>query len=138
MNLNFINTNHSNPLDDESTTEVCIANISPKERKKRLKFAITQLVLTLILLSLLIYLDLPSLWRLPLFFMFAAATSSFFQWRDKTCVALALRNTRHISDKEEKVEDKSEAHQINKQAWKVILKGALTAMAIMIVVMLIP
>ena len=69
---------------DEGETEVCIANISPKERKKRLNFAIKYFVFTLLILIVLLALDLNPLWRLPLFFMFAASGSSFFQWRDKT------------------------------------------------------
>ncbi len=51
MNLNFssTNTNQLNPLGDEGATEVCIANISPKERKKRLDFAIRQGVIAVVL-----------------------------------------------------------------------------------------
>ncbi|MBL8097991.1 MAG: hypothetical protein JNK81_02360 [Anaerolineales bacterium] len=86
MNLNFssTNTNQLNPLGDEGANEVCIANISPKERKKRLDFAIRQGVIAVMLLVALLYFDVHVLWRLPLFFVFAAATSSYFQWRDKT------------------------------------------------------
>jgi hypothetical protein len=69
---------------NEGQTEVCIANISPKERKKRLNFAIQNLVFTLSILAVLLILDVNPLWRLPLFFMFVASGSSFFQWRDKT------------------------------------------------------
>lgn len=86
MNLNFssTNTNQLNPLGDEGANEVCIANISPKERKKRLDFAIRNFAFTLILLIPLIYFDVNPLWRLALFLPLAASTSSFFQWRDKT------------------------------------------------------
>lgn len=68
----------------EETTEVCIANISPKERKKRLDFAIKQFLFTVVILIPLIYFDINPLWRLPLFFMFASSAVTFFQWRDKT------------------------------------------------------
>ena len=64
--------------------EVCIANISPKEQRKRLMFAIRQLVVTLVVLGVLISLELDPLWRLPLFFMFSASTVSYFQVREKT------------------------------------------------------
>jgi hypothetical protein len=43
-----------------------------------------------------------------------------------------------MTDKKEKIEDESEANQIKKQARKVIIKGNLVAMGIMILVMLIP
>ena len=72
------------PEEGEGETEVCIANISPKERKKRLNFAIQNLILTLSILAILLILDVNPLWRLPLFFMFASSASSFFQCRDKT------------------------------------------------------
>lgn len=64
--------------------EVCIANISPYERRKRLMFAIRQFAVTLILLGVLILLELNPLWRLPLFFLLSASTVSYFQSRDKT------------------------------------------------------
>jgi predicted nucleic acid-binding Zn ribbon protein len=84
MNLNFASTNQLNPLGDEVATEVCIANISPKERKKRLNFAIQYFVFTFIILAILLILDVNPLWRLTLFLPLASSTSSFFQWRDKT------------------------------------------------------
>jgi hypothetical protein len=87
MNLNFTstNTNQLDPLGNhQGATEVCIANISPKERKKRLDFAIRNLIFALSILALLLILDINPLWRLPLFLLFVASASSFFQWRDKT------------------------------------------------------
>lgn len=86
MNMNFSNSNANqlNPLGDDGVGEVCIANISPKERKKRLDFAIRQFVFSIGILAVLLYFDVHVLWRLPLFFLFAASAASFFQWRDKT------------------------------------------------------
>lgn len=86
MNLNFssTNTNQLNPLGDEGANEVCIANISPKERKKRLDFAIRNFVFTSVILIILLVLDVNPLWRLTLFLPLVSSTSSFFQWRDKT------------------------------------------------------
>jgi hypothetical protein len=43
-----------------------------------------------------------------------------------------------MTDKKEKIEDESVDKQIKKQAQKVILKGVLLAMGIMVLVMLIP
>jgi hypothetical protein len=64
--------------------EVCIANISPLERQKRLMFGIRQLILTLFILAVLILLHLNPLWRLSLLFLFWAAAVGYFQARDKT------------------------------------------------------
>lgn len=70
--------------EDKDVGEVCIANISPLERQKRLTFGILQLISTLIILGILIVLHVNPLWRLPLLFMFWAAAVGYFQARDKT------------------------------------------------------
>ena len=80
----FAGSNHNSFSQQEEVGEVCIANISPKERIKRVRFAIRQLVITLLVLSALVLLDVNPLWRLPLFFMFSAATTSYIQALDKT------------------------------------------------------
>ena len=69
---------------EQETGEVCIANISPLERQKRLKFGIWQFVSTLVILGILMFLHLNPLWRLPLLFLFWAAAVGYFQARDKT------------------------------------------------------
>ena len=77
---------NSNGFSDENqeTGEVCIANISPFERKLRLRFAIRQFVITCVILVAMIALHLNPLWRLLLFFLFSASAVSYFQVRDKT------------------------------------------------------
>lgn len=74
----------SSSRQEEEIGEVCIPNISPFERRKRLMFAIQQFIITLVVLGVLIVLGLNPLWRLPLLFMFSASTVSYFQARDKT------------------------------------------------------
>lgn len=72
-----------NPDGNESA-DVCIANISPKERQMRKQFGVTQIVFGIIILAALLLLGVDKAWRLPLFFMFAAGASSIFQALDKT------------------------------------------------------
>ncbi len=72
-----------NPEGNEPT-DVCIANISPKERQMRKQFGIAQIVLGIVVLAVLLLLGADNAWRLPLFFMFAAGASSIFQALDKT------------------------------------------------------
>ena len=64
--------------------EACIANISPLERQKRLRFGIGQFIFSLVILGILIVLHLNPLWRLLLLFMFWASAVGYFQARDKT------------------------------------------------------
>jgi hypothetical protein len=69
---------------EANVSEVCIANISPWERRKRLIFAIQQFIVTLVVLGIMIVLGLNPVWRLLLFLLFSAATVSYFQALDKT------------------------------------------------------
>jgi hypothetical protein len=69
--------------DDQGSGEVCIANISPRERLKRLVGGLIPFALALGILSWQMSRDVNRLWRLPLFILFVAAASGFFQWRDK-------------------------------------------------------
>ncbi len=62
----------------------CIANISPRERLKRLIGGVIPFILALAILTWLIVIQASLWWRLLLFLPFAAATYGFFQWRDKT------------------------------------------------------
>ena len=62
----------------------CIPNISPLERRKRQQFGVGQFVVTLLVLGVLIITGVNPLWRLLLFFMFSAATTSYIQALDKT------------------------------------------------------
>lgn len=70
--------------EDQEVGEVCIPNISPRERKKRVRFAIHYFIFTLVVLSALLVFDVNPLWRLSLFFMFSASTTSYIQALDKT------------------------------------------------------
>jgi len=67
-----------------SQGEVCLPNISPRERRKRLIGGVIQFAITLAILAALIATGADRLWRLPLFLLFWGAASGFFQWRDKT------------------------------------------------------
>lgn len=67
-----------------ATTDVCIANISPQERLKRLAGGVIPFAIAIGILAWLILSDANRLWRLPLYVLFWAAATGFFQWRDKT------------------------------------------------------
>ena len=81
----FANTSFNNsPQTDEEGGEFCISNISPLERQKRLRFGVSQFIVTLVILAILIAFGADRLWRFPLLFMFWAAAVGYFQARDKT------------------------------------------------------
>jgi hypothetical protein len=64
--------------------ELCIPNISVKERKRRLYSGLVMFVVGLAVLAVLLYFGVSQWWRLLLFPLFAGAATGFFQWRDKT------------------------------------------------------
>ncbi len=72
------------PGDHAKNGGVCVENISPRERLKRLIGGVIPFVIGLVILTWLISTNADRLWRLPLFFLFVAAAFGFFQWRDKT------------------------------------------------------
>ena len=80
----FTNSGSSSQQQGEEAGEVCIANISPRERQLRLRFGIQQFVITLVILGVLIVFDVNHFWRLPLLFMFWASAVGYFQARDRT------------------------------------------------------
>ena len=64
--------------------EVCIANISPRERRLRLVSGIVPTVIALVVLPILVGDSVNRWWRLLLLPLFWVAGSGYFQWRDKT------------------------------------------------------
>jgi hypothetical protein len=75
---------NSSSHQNEDGEDVCIANISPLERRKRLMFGVRQFIFTLVVLGTLIALHLNPIWRLPLLFLFWASAVGYFQAHDKT------------------------------------------------------
>lgn len=70
--------------DGNDSGNACIANISPRERKKRQQFGSLQIIFGVVILAILLLFGADKTWRLPLFFMFASGASSIFQALDKT------------------------------------------------------
>ena len=85
-NTTFFSIQQSNTpfQEDQEIGDVCIANISPRERQIRLRVAKWQLAIALVLLLAMIALQLDPIWRFLLFFIFSASGVGYFQARDKT------------------------------------------------------
>ena len=69
---------------DEEMGDVCIANISPAERRIRMRFGMIQFAISLVILVGLLAFGVNHFWRLLLFFPFSAAATGYFQAKDKT------------------------------------------------------
>ena len=61
-----------------------IANIGAGERRRRLVFGLAAFGAGVLIAVLLILIDAPVLWRIPLIFLFYVGALGFFQSRDKT------------------------------------------------------
>ncbi len=72
------------PTGSSESGEICIANISTRERRKRLASGAIMFVIALAALAVLDAIGASQWWRLVLFLPFAGAASGFFQWRAKT------------------------------------------------------
>lgn len=72
------------PTGSSGAGEVCIPNISMRERRKRLTGGVIMFAISLAVLAALMVGGASRWWRLALFPLFAGAASGFFQWRDKT------------------------------------------------------
>jgi len=70
--------------DGNDSGNACIANISPRERKKRQQFGTMQIIFGVIFLAALLLFGADKPWRLLVFMPFAAGASSIFQALDKT------------------------------------------------------
>ena len=74
------------PVPDASMAvgDVCIANIGPRERKRRLTFGLGAMAVGVLLAVILVAFHVDVLWRLLLFIPFSVGFSGYFQARDKT------------------------------------------------------
>lgn len=126
------------PAGEMGTGEVCIANISTSQRLRRLRFGVVSLAVGLVVLAGLIMLGASRWWRLALFPIMAGASTGYFQWHDKTCVALAARNTRHIGDHEEAIDNGDELAQVKRQARRVQIKSLAVGLALTLVTLALP
>ncbi|MBE2250739.1 MAG: hypothetical protein IAE78_14480 [Myxococcus sp.] len=68
----------------DAPAEVCLLNIGPKERSKRLRFGGLSLGVAVAALAGLLWAGASPWWHLALFVPFAGATTGFFQARRKT------------------------------------------------------
>jgi hypothetical protein len=64
--------------------ESCVANIGPRERRKRLVLGAVALTLSVVISALFVLNGVPRVWRLSLFVPLFAGALGFFQSRDKT------------------------------------------------------
>jgi hypothetical protein len=118
--------------------EVCIPNIGPAERKKRLWAGSIILFIAALIALALVFAPLDRAWRLLAFVPFWAGATSLFQVHEKTCVALAARGVKNLDTAEERIDDAGELDRIKRQARRVRLEGLVVAALLTVFVLAIP
>lgn len=68
----------------DASAAASIANIGPRERRKRLRFGVVAFGVSVAIGALLVATDVPRVWRLALFPPLFVAGLGYFQARDKT------------------------------------------------------
>jgi hypothetical protein len=76
--------NGPHPVIGPPSGAVCIPNISPRERRRRLMGGVVTFAISLGLLAALLVAGAPPWTRLLLLLPFWGAAVGFFQWSDKT------------------------------------------------------
>jgi hypothetical protein len=104
-----------------------IANIGPKERRKRLIFGLAAIAVSLVISFLFVLTGVPRLLRLTLFIPLFAGALGFYQSRDRTWVRLASRGQRDMDAGPQAIVDAAEAAQVRRQARAIYIKSFISA-----------
>ena len=121
---------------DAATTEV--ANIGPRERRKRRLLGIVSLTVAVAVAFVLVAYGAPRWSRLVVFFPLWMAGLGLLQARDKTCIALAARGVCNMDTGEEAVADEALASRLREKAAAIHKRALLVAAAITVVVLVFP
>jgi hypothetical protein len=106
---------------------ICIPNIGPRERRRRLVGGFVFLLITACVGGGLILFNAPRPWRLLVFLPAWASALGFFQASAKTCVALAARGLKNMDAGDEPITDPTELKRVRAQSRAVHVRAALTA-----------
>ena len=109
--------------------EVCIPNIGPKERQKRLLAGMAGFTAGVMLFVIIQSFSWPlwtNLFTLPLFFLGAVG---FFQWKDKTCIKLVRDGVVNMDDGDQPVTDAEVKAAFQRQATQVQIKSLIAGVS---------
>lgn len=109
--------------------EVCIPNIGPKERQKRLTVGIIGAVAGVVVFLLIQAVAMPAwanVFTLP---FFLASAFGFFQWKDKTCVKLVREGVTNMDDGDKPVTDAEIKAALQRQAKSVQTKALIAGVS---------
>lgn len=117
---------------------VCIPNIGPRERRRRLIGGIALLVFAAVAAFIFMWSGAPRLWRLLVFLPAWAGALGVFQVAEKTCVALAARGLRNMDEGDVAITNAAELEQVRLQSAQVHRRALLTAALVAVVITMLP
>ncbi len=117
--------------------QVCIPNIGPGERRRRMVGGIVMVGVTLAAAAWLVTTDAPLLWRAFVVLPAFAAALGIFQARAQTCVALAARGTSNMDAGERRVGDAHLLTRMRQQSRRVLVQAAATATLVTVLVLVV-
>jgi hypothetical protein len=120
------------------TNAACIANIGPRERRKRVMGGVIMLVIALVLTAALLHAGVARAWRATVFIPLWLSATGFLQAYHQTCVALAARGTQNMDAGEHPVTDTLALVRIRAQAQTVHVQSVVTAALVAAAIVLLP
>jgi hypothetical protein len=104
-----------------------VANIGPRERRRRLRQGIVTLILGALLGVVMARAGVDPWWRLALVLPFWTGALGVSQAREETCVILAARGARNLDEGVEPVEDEGERRALRHRARLVYIQTSAAA-----------
>jgi hypothetical protein len=115
-----------------------VANIGPRERRKRLIGGVVMLLVAIGLAVILVRSGVPRAWRAAVFIPLWASATGFVQARHATCVALAAMGCQNLDGGTEPVADPTLLERMRAQARTVNVQALVTAVLLTAAVVLLP
>jgi len=119
-------------------TDICIPNIGPRERRRRLIVGVVMFAIVAVVAVSLMLAEAPRAWRLFVIFPAWVGAIGVMQVKEQTCVALAARGLRNMDSGDERIVDAIELDHVRAQARNVHLQSAVVAIVVTAVVVLMP
>ena len=117
---------------------VCIPNIGPRERRRRLIVGAVMFAIAVAVTAGLLLAGAPRAWRLFVLFPAWVGALGVMQVKEKTCVALAARGLRNLDSGDEKIVDAIELDHVRAQSRKVHMQSAIVALVVTALVLALP
>jgi hypothetical protein len=120
-----------------STTDVCVPNIGPRERRRRLVGGLIMAAIAVVAAAVLVITETPRIWRALLVLPIGGAALGLFQVQAKTCVALAARGLRNMDAGDESITGEQQLARVRAQSRRVYINSLVATLVVTGIVLLL-